>query len=190
MEYQNQGLDRLLAAYCSPALAGIKPANLVSCDRARYPDLPYRLLAYRKAFACRGMRFEILCSCGGRYLLLVYQQQRLAQRLAEPGVQRALRYFGYAEGQTMEALLCRLRYRMAASDGFPHEIGLFLGYPVEDVMGFVRYGGRGCKLSGYWKVYGDAEEAARLFERLSRVCRAVTRRVEQGETLLQVFAAS
>ena len=46
---ENQ-LDRLLAAYCSPALAGIKPANLVSCDRTIYPDLPEQLETYREAF--------------------------------------------------------------------------------------------------------------------------------------------
>ena len=61
--------------------------------------------------------------------------------------------------------------------------------PIEDVVGFIRYAGKGCKLSGLWKVYGDAEAASRLFDRLSRVCHAVTRRVDKGETLLEVFAA-
>ena len=48
---ENQ-LDRLLAAYCSPALAGIKPANLVSCDRTIYPDLPEQLETYREDRLC------------------------------------------------------------------------------------------------------------------------------------------
>ena len=82
-----------------------------------------------------------------------------------------------------------LRHRLKDSTEFPHEIGLFLGYPIEDVVGFIRYAGKGCKLSGLWKVYGDAEAASRLFDRLSRVCRAVTSRVDKGETLFEVFAA-
>ena len=135
------GLDRLLATYCSPTLAGIKPASLVSCDRNLYPDLPQRLKEYRDAFSAREIHFEIVCA------------------------------------------------RIAMSKDFPHEIGLFLGYPIEDVVGFIRYAGKGCKLSGLWKVYGDAEAASRLFDRLSRVCHAVTRRVDKGETLLEVFAA-
>ena len=96
----------------------------------------------------------------------------------------------YPVGQPLAEQLKMLKRRIALSDGFPHEIGLFLGYPIEDVVGFIRNQGRGCKLSGYWKGDGDAEAASRLFERLSRVCRAVTRRVEQGETLLEVFAAA
>ena len=79
---ENQ-LDRLLAAYCSPALAGIKPANLVSCDRALYPDLPETLETYREAFAPRGMRFEIVCSCHARYLLLVYNEAQLSRYMQD-----------------------------------------------------------------------------------------------------------
>lgn len=186
---QNQ-LDRLLAAYCSPTLAGIKPASLVSCDRALYPDLPQRLAQYRAAFASRDLHFEIVCACKGRFLLMVYHKAQLERRLADASVQRVLLQFGYPVGQPLAEQLKMLKRRIALSDGFPHEIGLFLGYPIEDVVGFIRYQGRGCKLSGYWKVYGDAEAASRLFARLSRVCHAVTRRVEQGETLLEVFAAA
>lgn len=183
-------LDRLIAAYCSPTLAGIKPASLVSCDKSLYPDLPQRLEEYGAAFAPRGLHFEIVCACKERWLLMVYHKAQLEHRLADTAVRHVLESFGYPAGRPLAELLRMLKRRIALSDGFPHEIGLFLGYPIEDVVGFIRYQGRGCKLSGYWKVYGDAEAASRLFDRLSRVCRAVTRRVEQGETLLEVFAAA
>ena len=170
------GLDRLLATYCSPTLAGIKPASLVSCDRNLYPDLPQRLKEYRDAFSAREIHFEIVCACSARFLLLVYSKPQLG-------------HFAYPVGQPLDVLLRNLKRRIAMSKDFPHEIGLFLGYPIEDVVGFIRYAGKGCKLSGLWKVYGDAEAASRLFDRLSRVCHAVTRRVDKGETLLEVFAA-
>ena len=186
----NNPIDQTLATYCSPTLAGIKPASLVSFDRSAYPDLPQQLTVYRKAFAPRGICFEIVCACRGRYLLMVYHKQALEEHLADRRVRYLLDRFGYPAGQPLKALLLELKRRIALSDGFPHEIGLFLGYPVEDVVGFIRHAGRDCKLSGYWKVYGDAEAASRLFDRLSRVCRAVTKRVEQGETLLEVFAAA
>lgn len=186
----NHQLDRLLAAYCSPTLAGIKPASLVSCSRAEHPDLPRQLQGYRQAFAARGICFDILCACQERYLLLVYHRAQLAGHMEDKRVQRVLTRFDYPAGAPLETLLDGLRQRIAAQAGFPHEISLFLGYPIEDVVGFIRNEGRGCKLCGYWKVYGDAEAASRLFDRLSRVCSAVKRRIEQGETLLQVFAAA
>lgn len=129
------------------ALAGIKPANLVSCDRTIYPDLPEQLETYREAFAPRGMRFEIVCACRARYLLLVYNEAQLERYMQDERVQHVLRRFGYPVGSPLPELLAVLRKRIACTDGFPHEIGLFLGYPIEDVVGFIRYSGRGCKLT-------------------------------------------
>lgn len=43
---------------------------------------------------------------------------------------------------TLEQLLERLSGRISASEDFPHEIGLFLGYPVDDVTGFIQNKGR------------------------------------------------
>ena len=63
----------------------------------------------------------------------------------------------------MEQLLRCLSRRLRQSEGFPHEIGVFLGYPLEDVIGFCRHKGEGCKLCGYWKVYGDVDHAKRCF---------------------------
>ena len=114
---ENQ-LDRLLAAYCSPALAGIKPANLVSCDRTIYPDLPEQLETYREAFAPRGMRFEIVCACRARYLLLVYNEAQLERYMQDERVQHVLRRFGYPVGSPLPELLAVLRKRIACTDGF------------------------------------------------------------------------
>ena len=47
---------------------------------------------------------------------------------------------------------------------FPHEMGLLLGYPVEDVEGFIKHCGKNYLYSGYWKVYKDVEEKKKIFE--------------------------
>ena len=67
---------------------------------------------------------------------------------------------GAADGEEPDrGNLARLRARLAQGGAFPHEIGLFLDYPADDVLAFVEKGGAGCKLCGYWKVYGDEEKA-------------------------------
>lgn len=183
-------MDHLLAAHCAPALAGIKPASLVSCQRSQFPQLSRQLEEYRRAFAPKDVHFRILCACSKRYLLLVYRRRLLEQCLAQEKVVRLLEQFGYRREESLETKLDRLASRAAGQGGFPHEIGLFLGYPVEDVEGFIRYGGAGCKLCGCWKVYGDVPSASRQFARIARVCRTCVRRVEQGETLFEVFAVA
>ena len=47
---------------------------------------------------------------------------------------------------------------------FPHELGLLLGYPAEDVRGFMGIGYKKCLYTGYWKVYEKAEERSHCFQ--------------------------
>lgn len=53
--------------------------------------------------------------------------------------------------------------KLRRSEDFPHEIGLFLGYPLEDVAGFMELGPCSCKCTGCWKVYGNVEAAKKKF---------------------------
>ena len=67
-------------------------------------------------------------------------------------------------------------------DSFPHEIGLFLGYPAVDVKGFMEH--RECKCTGLWKVFeSDEAEAQRYFARCRRCTEGYLKRNQQGWSL-------
>ena len=66
-------------------------------------------------------------------------------------------------------------------------MGLFLGYPPEDVEGFRLHRGRDYKLSGCWKVYSDVERARQCFRRYELCRAALCRRLREGKALAQVF---
>ena len=84
----------------------------------------------------------------------------------------------------------RLRERLALQRGFPHEIGVFLGYPVEDVKGFIKHNGRNSKCVGCWKVYCNQCEAERAFARFNK-CREVYMRLwRQGKSVQQLTVAA
>ena len=95
---------------------------------------------------------------------------------------------GYPVSDGVEAMLTHLGARLAGAE-FPHEVGLFLGYPAADVEGFRRNGGRNCKLCGHWKVYGQVEEARRRFLAFDRCREALCRWVAEGRSLEQLFPA-
>lgn len=163
-------LDSLLAEHCAPVLLGCKPANLVSVCRRRVPALPGLLAGCRRWLEPRGVRLRLLCTCRERWLLLVYRPAMLARALRRPGAADLLRRAGCPEGG-VEPRLDWLAGRLAGGGAFPHVIGLFLGYPAGDVIGFCRSGGRDCRLCGYWKVYTDVDRARRRFT-LYDDCRA------------------
>ena len=103
---------------------------------------------------------------------------RLARDLQQPGVAAFLAHCGYT-GTAPAACLDVLRRKLAVSSDFPHEIGLFLGYPLGDVIGFIENHGQNCLCSGVWKVYTNPEAAAGAFRKFSN-CTRVYRRLFFG----------
>ena len=91
--------------------------------------------------------------------------------MQRPCVHKFLAQLGYREFGVVDCIE-RLKNRFGAGGEFPHEIGLFLGYPLADVIGFIENAGRNCKCNGYWKVYSDECEAARLFAKF-RHCKNI-----------------
>ena len=181
------GFEELLGFHCAPVLMGEKPANLVSVSKTRGNEdaascsclsdasptehVPALIKEYTSAFAGEGIRVEILCNCARHYMVLVYRPDRLTEYLKSPRVAELLWKDGYPKGGDLSCMLELLKMRFAAKRDFPHEIGLFLGYPVEDVVGFRKHKGSNYKMCGYWKVYGDVAYARETFARFDQ-CRS------------------
>lgn len=186
MQLDAQRLERVLAYHCGAALSGIKPADLVSW---RLQDGDEALLAeYEALLAQRGVRLRVLQKNAQFWLLLIYRPALLEQSLSRPEVSAMLTREGYPVSMGAEAMLEQLTLRLKTKD-FPHEIGLFLGYPAEDVEGFRKHGGRNYKLSGLWKVYGQVDEAVRLFRTFDRCRDHLCSGLDKGMTLVQLLPA-
>ena len=180
-----QDLEHTLAYHGAPALAGIKSADLVAWGSAEQCQAPF-FQAYCRQLARRGIQLRVLWTGSPRCLLLVYRPRQLERQLADAGVRSLLQREGYPVEDGLEAMLSTLTRRLAGGS-FPHEVGLFLGYPPEDVEGFRIHRGRNCKLSGCWKVYSDVERARQCFRRYGLCRAALCRRIQSGTPLAQVF---
>ena len=138
----------------------------------------------------KGMKLTVLCECKSRKLLFLYNEKLLSDRLADNRVRKLLESFGYDSRMTLEQQLERLSGRISASEDFPHEIGLFLGYPVDDVTGFIRNKGRNYLLCGYWKVYSDENRARRIFNNYDKCRNYLCNKLAQGESIYQALKIS
>lgn len=141
--------------------------------------------------ADEGQRTLSYHSSKERKKALVYlcRPQRLENDLHKPGVQKFLRACGY-QGEHWEEALKELKERLHMCEKFPHEIGLFLDYPLVDVIGFIRNTGKNCKCSGCWKAYGNAKEAEKTFCKYKK-CREIYSRLwENGRSVLQLTVAA
>lgn len=155
--------DDLVLFHCAPTLAGIKTANMFSVaeeDTAVFRDAVCRL---NKLLVPRGLRMIPLCKKDGRVLLYMYRPDRLDRDLSDELALQILSERDYPVDNCHGCIL-NLMKRLKQEKDFPHEIGLFLGYPPEDVKGFIDNKARNEKFVGCWKVYGDVEESKRKFE--------------------------
>lgn len=83
----------------------------------------------------------------------------------------------------------RLSQRLRQSEEFPHEIGLFLGYPPEDVRGFIEHHADGSKCTGCWKVYGDETAARRKFDQYKKCTRVYCDQWKKGKNIERLTVA-
>ena len=183
-------LDNILANHCAPALAGIKPSNLVSCFKKDNPNILEDIEALNSKLNKKDIYIDIVCECPQRVLLIVYRGKKLIEHLSSTQIKNFLEGFGYDKNLSLQEYIERLSQRIKCNEEFPHEIGAFLGYPLKDIYGFIESKGRNCLYTGEWKVYSDVEMAKRTFCRYKNCKRAVLKRVNSGQSIEEIFYAA
>lgn len=180
-------VDHLLAYHCAPALAGIKPSNIIFVKKSEAPGLKTRIAELNILLNSKNIHLEVLHECETRIVLMVYRKDVLSKHLRKPEIREFLLSYGYHEMSSLENDISHLREKLK-EDAFPHEIGVFLGYPLCDIIGYINK--QECLHTGDWKVYANVEESKALFERF-RACRKATcKRVNCGYCLAQIFSPS
>ncbi len=100
-------------------------------------------------------------------IVLFYNKEKLKNIISEEKNIKFLKRFGYNRKMTLEECLAVLKNRF--ENVCPHEIGIFLGYPVDDVTLFIDCPDKKCKMIGYWKVYDDVESAQNIFSKYDKI---------------------
>lgn len=177
--------DQYIIRHCAPTLAGIKTGNLFSVQREPGEDHIEAIRRLNKILVPKGLRALIVKQTEKMVLIYLYRPVMLNADLSREDARQILLEKGYPAEKTQRCIV-RLVKRLASGDGFPHEIGLFLGYPPEDVKGFMNSPVEGVKCSGCWKVYGDEKKAKRMFANYQRCTNAYCRKIKEGNSLEQL----
>ncbi|MGN1192930.1 MAG: DUF3793 family protein [Dorea sp.] len=155
--------DEMIIRHCSPTLAGVKTGNIFSYSYVDRKALFLSVRSLNRRLVPKGVRVIPLKMCSNRVLLYVYRPNKLRADLAVEDASKLLKEYGYSVEDSAKCVV-RLSKRLYGSEEFPHEIGLFLGYPPEDVRGFIDNHAEGYKCVGCWKVYGDENSAKKKFD--------------------------
>lgn len=164
-------LEQLVLIHCAPVLCRVKPASIISCCRYDHETIDDALVEIQKQLARHGCLLVEVCRCEHHITLFIYQRWILTAYLSAPGVSEYLAFKGYTATHDIDEVIHMLIRRYRQQKTVPHEVGVFLGYPLEDVLKFEKHNGRDYKICRYWKVYSDESQAERIFDCYDR-CRA------------------
>jgi hypothetical protein len=175
-----------LALQCAPLIAGLKLANLLNIH-------PNGFSTVKALVEDSDISWHILFQTEEKMLLLLYHSESLKAYLSYDKVEQFFMDAGYHSIELSEILLelC-MRYQryMVKKDGFPHEMGLLLGYPLEDVTGFIENRGEHFLCSGYWKVYENRDRKLRMFESFENARESILKLLSCGISMMEIIHKS
>ena len=182
--------EEILVRQGAPTLAGIKTGSLFPCSYGSEEEFLSQIRDLNRRLQKKGLRLLVLRQTQGktdlRALLYLYRPKDLSRDLQDRAASALLARCGYGDSRDPSSCLIRLTRRIRARQEFPHEVGLFLGYPPEDVAGFMDNGSRHYKCAGMWKVYGDPEKAQNLFRKYRKCTDIYCKLWQAGATLEQL----
>lgn len=172
--------SRVLALHSAPAICGIKASNLISLNLDEISNLINDIKEVNQNYN-PSLYIKILQVKNRRALILVYRKNVLEECLFDTNKLCFLYNLGYPMLKNIDLLLNHLKTRLNNSDSFPHEIGIFLGYELSDVLGFINH--KDCVYSGLWKVYSNKEENIKLFNKFKQCTKTVVAYLNNGYKL-------
>lgn len=181
-------IETQLALQCAPLLTGIKISNLLIVPSRR--EHVIRTILNRTGISCYR-----LAKAGEKTTYLLFHRQQLETFLAKTSVSAFFDEAGYSQNLSGDFVLGMIlaefsaRYQMFLDGGmeFPHEMGLLLGYPIEDVRGFIENEGRNYLYAGYWKVYADKSVKIALFKQYKLAQETLIRLVANGVSIRDII---
>ncbi|MGN0493264.1 MAG: DUF3793 family protein [Acutalibacteraceae bacterium] len=180
--------EELLIRHCSPTLAGLKTGNMFTCSFENTESMKADVRKLNGLLVKKGLRVLPLRYRNNRALIYVYRPVKLSEDLKNDTACRLLEERGY-QFNAPDRCIVRLIQRLSESEEFPHEIGLFLGYPPEDVCGFIENKADTCKCVGCWKVYGDEYAAKKLFAKYKKCTNIYCTMFAKGRSIERLTVA-
>lgn len=158
----NSSYIKWIIEILGPVLLGSKPSEIITIPKFD-KDKDSKLKDIKSYFnICNKIQLIIIDMCDGSYKLLFINNILLSKTLKNLDIKYFLTSLGYPYNVDSKSYIDILIKKIKSSV-FPDEIGIFLGYPLKDVKGFMGYGNYKLFNTRYWQVYGDPKVSYSLY---------------------------
>lgn len=150
----NSSYIKRILELLGPVILGSKPAEILNISGE--PNIKKCKLIKIKSFfkSCNKISYEIINTYDGGIRVLFINKTSLSRVFFNKKCINFLKFIGYPSYYNLDSYINMLVDKLQ-SEKFPDEIGIFLGYPLKDVLGFMGYGRNKLYITKYWRIYGD-----------------------------------
>lgn len=179
-----ESLEKYLLFILSPVIGGLKPSSTITLS---YDKKEYSIWSnYKKEFLEILKLKEIVLRKGTKAeIILIYNEENLLNCINKKDNKEFLNKLGYDLTLTLEENLDILVYRYEKYH-CPHELGVFLGIPIEDVIDFMECSDKKCLMCGYWKVFNNYNNAKDIFNKYEISKNIMIKSIEENKALLNI----
>ena len=137
-----------------PVILGSKPAEILNVS-GKIDAKKDKLNNIESFFNnCSKISYHVINTHDGGIRVLFINKKSLSEVLSNKKSVNFLKFIGYPSDYNLETYIDLLIYKLHL-EKFPDEIGIFLGYPLKDVLGFMGYGKNELFEIKGWRIYGD-----------------------------------
>lgn len=150
--------EKWLALELAPTITGNKPATVLSfINTSKVPFLTLWQQYGNKIIEDSILSAFSLKESAAGMTVLFYRSDALENCIMQSRHKEFLREQGYPSTAGVPECLLLLRQRFAHC--CPHEIGVLLGIPLDDVLGFMGLGCQQRTHTACWQIYGNPERS-------------------------------
>ena len=160
-----EDLQTQLALQCAPLLMGIKMSNLLIVPNRNVLDV-YEL------FKDTCISVELIYMSEQKTMFLLYRREELDIYLESATTKEVMELFripGMTPVEIRRELIHRYEKYAEGNGMFPHEMGVLLGYPTEDVLGFIENQGKIISMRDTGKYIGNLMETKALLKSTTKL---------------------
>lgn len=172
-------IEKFLIYSASLVIAGVKPSATVSLSKTK-GNLYSKWIKYGIDFMKKiNTKYIELRETDNTLILLVYNEENIKDCIFADNNKEFLMNLGYSNDENLSEYLDMLKSRYELYN-CPHELGVFLGFPLEDVKDFIECTNKKCFNCKYWRVYNNYNKAIEIVNNYDNIRDYTLENILQG----------
>lgn len=183
---ERECIEKFLLFNASLVISEAKPSATITLKKGDC-SIYDKWIKYGESFLKSiNIKYINLRECENAMIILIYNEKKLSNYIFKEENKCFLEKLGYNKNADLDSYLKTLERRYKEFN-CPHELGIFLGYPLKDVKDFMDCSKKKCLACGYWRVYNDYDTAKEIFNTYDMIKEKTVNFILKGDSAKNIL---